>query len=506
MANGARYVLAIDQGTTSSRAVLFDHDGVPAFASQEQLPNYYPSPGWAEQDPMELLATVQNTVAGVMAAANATAGDVASIGVTNQRETTVAWDRRTGKPLHNALVWLDLRTVGVAERLAAHGGLDRFRKVAGLPVSSYFSAVKILWLLENVPEVREALADGQCMFGTVDSWLTYHLTGGVDGGIHVTDVTNASRYMLMDLATLAWDEGICRELEIPISCLPEIRSNSEVLGHASSSWGAVSGVPLACSLGDQHAALLGHGCLTAGDVKGTYGTGCFIVMNTGSEMTPSTTGLLTTVGFRLGKDAPVVYALEGSVAIAGRGTQWLKDVKIISKYSEVDLLAATVPDTGGVTFVPVFSGFLAPRWLPEARAAIVGMSLYTTAAHICRAFLEGVAFQASDVMRAMLVDAGARELSTLRVDGGFTANGESMQLQADLLGRPLLRASNAESTALGAAFAAGLAVGFWRSLSDVRRIVDGAGGDLFEPKMDLAAREAAHERWRRAVAVSGSKL
>lgn len=493
-----KYVVAIDQGTTSSRAILFDMDGVPAFVSQQEFTQIYPQPGWTQHNPLEILQSVESTLGDAMAKAGATAKDVAAVGITNQRETTVAWDLETGEPLHDALVWLDLRTADIAERLKANGGQDRFRATTGLPVSTYFSQAKIIWLMENSPEVAQAVKKGTCAFGTIDSWLIYRLTGGKDGGKHTTDASNAARYNLMDLQKLSWDAKVCEEVGIPISCLPKITSNAGDLGTVKS--GVLAGVPIAGALGDQHAALLGQSCLEVGDVKSTYGTGCFMLMNTGQQAVPSKNGLLTTVGWQLGPEAPVTYALEGAVATAGRGIQWLRDsLKIIDSAPDIGPLAASVDDTGGVTFVPAFSGLLAPHWRPDARAALVGMSLYTDKAHICRAMLEGICFQACDVMGAMEMDADAT-VATLKVDGGMTASDVAMQIQADLLGKPLMRAQMQEATALGAAFAAGLATDFWKSPSDISHILEKAGGaSRFEPAISSAAREIAHKRWYDAV-------
>mmetsp|Transcript_84269 Transcript_84269/g.132715 ORF Transcript_84269/g.132715 Transcript_84269/m.132715 type:complete len:549 (-) Transcript_84269:46-1692(-) len=492
-----KYVVAIDQGTTSSRAILFDSDGRPAFTSQKEFTQIYPKPGWAQHNPMEILETVETTIAEAMQKAGATGADIAAVGITNQRETTVAWDRETGKPLHDALVWLDLRTSEIADRLKDKGGQDRFRAVTGLPVSTYFSAVKMRWLIENCPEVAKSVERGTCCFGTIDSWLMYCLTGAADGGVFVTDVSNAARYMLMDIEKLSWDEGICKELSIPVSCLPQIRSNSEEFGKIKS--GPLAGVPITGSIGDQHSALLGQACLEVGDVKSTYGTGCFILMNTGDKPFPSKNGLLTTLGWKLGPDAKTTYALEGAVATAGRGIQWLRDsLKLIEHASEIGPLAASVPDTGGVTFVPAFSGLLAPHWRPDARAALVGMSLHSDKAHICRAMLEGICFQACDVIGAMEMDAAAN-LATLKVDGGLTVSEEAMQIQADLLGKPLLRAKMPEATALGAAFSAGLAVDMWQKPADIQTLLERAGGATrFESKITAAQREADQLRWRDA--------
>jgi len=493
-----KYVLAIDQGTTSSRAVIFSTEGDLKAVSQNEFEQIYPHPGWAEHDPMEILASVEEAISEAMSSAGISASEVAAIGIANQRETTVAWDSKTGKPLHNALVWLDVRTEHIVERLKAKSGQDHYRHNTGLPISTYFSAVKMMWLMENCKEVSEAVEEGRCMFGTIDCWLIYNLTGGSSGGAFVTDVTNASRYMLMDLNTLTWDAAICKDLGIPISCLPEIRSNCEEFGIVKS--GPLAGVPITGSIGDQHSALLGQACISVGDVKSTYGTGCFIVMNTGKELVPSFTGLLTTTGYKLGKDSPIVYALEGSVATAGRGVQWLRDsLQVISKSSDVGPLAAQVENTGGVTLVPAFSGLLAPYWRPDARGALVGISLHTTKAHIARAMLEGVAFQACDVFTAMEKDA-TTTLNTLKVDGGMSVSNEAMQIQSDLLGKPLLRAKMPEATALGAAFAAGLAVGIWNDPADIHAILERSGGaTAFQPSLGKDACEAAHKRWKDAV-------
>jgi len=499
-----KYVLAIDEGTTSTRAILFDKNGVPKHSSQQEFTQIYPQPGWTEHDPAEIYSKVEATVADVMRAAGASASDVAAIGITNQRETTVAWDLQTGRPLHNALVWLDLRTAEIAARLEAEGGKDRFRAKTGLPVSTYFSAVKMVWLMENVPAVADAAAEGRCLFGTIDSWILYNMTGGVDsGGVHnhLTDVTNASRTMLMDLKTLNWDKGICEELGIPVHCLPQIRSNSEELGRVKS--GPLAGVPITATIGDQHAALLGQGCTEVGEVKNTYGTGCFMVVNTGAQPMPSSHGLLTTMSWKLGPDSPPVYALEGAVAVAGRGVQWLRDqLKIIDAAPEVGDLAASVPDSGGVTFVPGFSGLLAPWWRSDARGALVGMTLQTSRGHIARAMLEGVAFQTVDVMRAMEQDIG-HPIKAVKTDGGLTQCDLMMQIQADVMGSPVLRAKMPEATALGAAFAAGLHVGFYSGAEEIHEILKWHGGyTQFKPVTAAAEREAAVRRWHDAISRS----
>eukprot|EP00929_Paragymnodinium_shiwhaense_P047383 TRINITY_DN24034_c0_g1_i1.p1 TRINITY_DN24034_c0_g1~~TRINITY_DN24034_c0_g1_i1.p1 ORF type:complete len:527 (+),score=117.07 TRINITY_DN24034_c0_g1_i1:88-1668(+) len=493
-----KYIVAVDQGTSSTRAILFDTNGDACHTSQQEFTQHYPQHGWCEHDPMEIMASVEATITKAMKEAKATAADIVAVGITNQRETTVAWDKKTGKPLHNAIVWLDNRTADISKRLIEQAGLDRFRATTGLPVSTYFSAVKIVWLIENVPAVKEAVTHGNCCFGTIDSWLIYNLTGGVDGGLHATDVTNASRYMLMDLATLAWHEGICEELGIPISTLPEIRSSAEEYGKISS--GVLAGVPIAAALGDQQSALLGQGCLGVGDIKSTYGTGLFILMNTGERQVDSKHGLLTTVGFKLGRNAKTTYALEGAVAIAGRGIQWLRDsLDMIKAAPEIGPLAESVHDTGGVTFVPAFQGLLAPYWDMDARASITGMSLATTKAHIARALLKGVAMQACDVKAAMEADAGCA-LKTVKVDGGMTQCDPAMQIQVDLLGKPILRAKMPEATALGSAFAAGLAMGVWSQPSDIQGLLEHAGGATkFEPTMAAHLRADAHREWKDCV-------
>jgi len=494
------YVLSIDQGTTSSRALLFDKEGQPVAREQLDLQQHYPQPGWAEHDPTEILDAVVKCCLGAMSKGKASTADIAAIGITNQRETTVAWDRETGEPFHKAIVWLDLRTSETVAKLCkGAGGKDRFRKQTGLPVSTYFSAVKIKWLLDNVPEVGKAAEDGRCMFGTVESWLIYNLTGGKDGGIHITDISNASRYMLMNLKTLEWDEAICKTLGIPVKCLPKIVSNSEVYGKVKG-FGILDGISIAGALGDQHAALLGQGCLEIGSSKNTYGTGCFMLLNTGLEAVPSHNGLLTTIGYKLGSEAKTHFALEGSVACAGRTVQWLKDnLGLIKDFSEVESLASSVEDTGGVTLVPAFSGLFAPYWREDARAVVVGMTLYTRKEHICRAALESVAFGTVDVMQAMKADTGLR-LGSMHVDGGMTGNSFLMQLSADLLGVDVLRAKMPEATVLGAALAAGLAVGFYEKVEDIKEMLRKAGGhESFPSRLRAGERAKHHARWKDAI-------
>eukprot|EP00439_Symbiodinium_sp_Y106_P046024 s1761_g5.t2 len=638
------YVLAIDQGTTSTRAILFDKDGQPKAMEQQEFPQYYPQPGWTEHDPLEILRSAVECSEGAMKKVGASKDDIAGIGITNQRETTVAWDKGTGEPLCRAIVWLDLRTSDTAAELEAKGGKDRFRKKTGLPVSTYFSAVKMKWMLDNVPEVRKAADEGRCCFGTIESWIIYKLTGGPNGGVHVTDVSNASRYMLMNINTCAWDEAVCSELGIPVTALPTIRSNSEVYGKVSSV-PSLEGLAISGALGDQHAALLGHGCLDVGTSKNTYGTvlkvqeyfhkklgsrrdfatamielmsfahqmanqmvaardewwqgfnqkelrqkmhdtvegfgfsstkvevqwveartkaslregtpsfvlfvkkfgqslcsaqidinarsaasrliadsgdlshsvpnsceilelqcsalhevGCFMLLNTGGDAVPSKHGLLTTIGYQLGPEEKVTYALEGSVACVGRVVQWLRDnLGIISSSKDVETLAGKVEDTGGLTLVPAFSGLFAPHWRDDARAVAVGMTLFTSKEHMCRAALESTAFQAVDIMEAMKQDTGLRILD-MRVDGGMTVNSLLMQMQADILGMSVLRSKLAEATALGAALAAGLSVGFYQKKEVVKDIIEKAGGyEVFPASTTPAARRKMMQRWKDAV-------
>jgi len=494
-----KYVLALDQGTTSSRAMLFDQRGRIAGIGQMEFAQHYPDIGWAEHDPNEILSTVLKCSEDALARAEATKENISAIGITNQRETTVAWDKETGEPLCNAIVWLDLRTAATAERLSRDGGQDRFRERTGLPVSTYFSAVKMKWLLDNVPAVAAAASKGRCRFGTIESWLIYKLTGGVNGGVHVTDVSNASRYLLMNIHDLAWDEGVCKEVGVPIGALPAIHSNSEIYGTVKGH-GILDGLPISGALGDQHAALLGQGCLEPGQSKITYGTGCFTLLNVGQAPVPSSHGLLTTVGWRLGPQAATTYALEGSVACAGRSVQWLRDnLGFIKAAFDIEALARSVEDTGGVTFVPAFSGLFAPHWRSDARAIAVGMTLYTNKAHMCRAVLEAVCFQNMDVLMAMQKDFG-KNLTGLRVDGGMTANKLLMEMQADLIDQEVHIAQMPEATALGAAFAAGLTTGFWERVEDIHKVLDSNGGHwVFSPKMDVVRRQEAHARWADAI-------
>ena len=489
------HVLAIDQGTTSTRAIVFDHSGAIVASGQREHEQIFPRPGWVEHDPVEIWDNVREVVGLALTRANLTFHDIAAVGITNQRETAVVWDRTTGQPIHHAIVWQDTRTTGICEELGAlGGGADRYRATVGLPLATYFSGPKIRWILDNVPGAREKADAGLLAFGNTDAWVLWNMTGGVDGGVHATDVTNASRTMLMDLATLAWDAEIAGEMGIPMSMLPEIRSSSEVYGHGREG-GMVPGVPISGILGDQHAATFGQACFEPGTAKNTYGTGNFMLLNTGTERVLSTHGLLTTVCYKIG-DKPAVYALEGSIAVTGSLVQWLRDnLGLISSTSEIEDLAATVADNGGAYFVPAFSGLFAPYWRADARGALVGLTRYVTKGHIARAALEATAFQTREVLDAMNADSGV-DLTELKVDGGMVANDLLMQFQADILGVPVVRPQVAETTALGAAYAAGIAVGFWSGEQDV--IDNWAEGRRWTPDMDdaTATRRTAPGRRR----------
>lgn len=488
-----QYCAAIDQGTTSTRCIVLDPTGRAVGSCQREHRQLYPRPGWVEHDPREIWQCTREVVEGALAAARCTPRDIAAVGVANQRETTVVWDKRTGEPFHNAIVWQDTRTDQICAALAREGGQDRYRARTGLPLATYFAGPKLKWLLDNVPGLRGAGERGEALFGTIDSYLTWWLTGGPRGGAHVTDVSNASRTLLMDLRSLAWDEDILRDLGIPRSMLPQTRSSSEVYGEAV---GVLEGVPVAGLLGDQQAALVGQTCFTPGQAKNTYGTGCFLLLNTGAEPASSSSGLLTTLAYRLGQ-APPVYALEGSIAIAGALVQWLRDnLGLIARSSEVEDLALSVPDNGGVYFVPAFSGLFAPYWRGDARGTVVGLTRFANKGHLARAALEAAAFQTRDVIEAMQVDSGVR-LSSLRVDGGMVANGTLMQFQADILNVPVVRPTVAETTALGAAYAAGLATGFWRSLDELRE--NWAVDAVWQPRMDENERARLYRLWQRAV-------
>jgi glycerol kinase len=460
-----KYIVAIDQGTTSTRAIVFDHSGSIVASGQHEHAQLLPRAGWVEHDPMEIWRNTRDVIGQALSKADITRHDVAAVGITNQRETTVIWDRATGKPVYNAIVWQDTRTQSIVDRLASDGGVDRFREASGLPLSTYFAATKIIWILENVDGVRERAERGELAFGTTDSWIVWNLSGGEEGGEHVTDVTNASRTMLMDLATLDWSDDLLAAFGIPRSLLPRIASSSEVYATVESS-SVLREVPIAGILGDQQAATFGQAAFDAGDAKNTYGTGNFLIVNTGEEIVRSANGLLTTVAYRLG-DAPARYALEGSIAVTGSLVQWLRDnLGIIRDAAEIEKLAASVDDNGGAYIVPAFSGLFAPYWRPDARGAIVGLTRFVTKAHLARAALEATAFQTREVLDAAAADTGT-SLEELRVDGGMIANELLMQFQADILGVPVVRPVVAETTALGAAYAAGLAVGFWADTTEL---------------------------------------
>jgi glycerol kinase len=489
----ARYVAAIDQGTTSTRCMIFDRGGQVVAIDQREHEQIYPRPGWVEHDPREIWLRVEEVVEGALRKAEVAATDLAAVGITNQRETAVVWDRTTGEPVFNAIVWQDTRTDEICQELAQDGGADRFRDTVGLPLATYFSGPKVRWILENVEGAARRAEAGDLAFGNIDSWIIWNLTGGVDGGLHVTDVTNASRTMLMDLATLDWDERILAAMGIPRSMLPEIRSSSEVFGEAV---GSLGGIPVAGDLGDQQAATFGQVCFDVGDAKNTYGTGNFMLLNTGTEAVQSNNGLLTTVGYRIGDRDPV-YALEGSIAITGALVQWLRDnLELIDDAAEVETLAATVEDNGGVYIVPAFSGLFAPYWKSNARGVIAGLTRYATKAHIARAALEATAWQTREVLDAMNRDSGV-ELNQLKVDGGMVGNELLMQFQADVLGVPVIRPSVRETTALGAAYAAGLATGFWAEIDDLRE--NWEQDKEWRPAMDPDVREAEYAQWKKAV-------
>ncbi len=488
-----KYVMTIDQGTTSTRAMLFDHDGKVMGIKQKEHEQHYPKPGWVEHDPLEIWSSTQYVVQGVLNEQDLTKEDLAAIGITNQRETTLVWDRETGKPYYPAIVWQDTRTDTICNQLAKAGGQDRFREITGLPLATYFSGPKITWMLENVAGLRKAAESGRAIFGTIDTWLLWNLTGGKQQGLHLTDVTNASRTLLMNLETLDWDENMLSIFNIPRTMLPEIVSSSVEYGEAT---GVVAGVPVAGILGDQQAALFGQACYDPGEAKNTYGTGCFMLMNTGHELVPSESGLLTTVGYKIG-DQDVVYALEGSIAITGALVQWLRDnLRMIDTAAEIEALAATVEDTGGIYFVPAFSGLFAPYWRSDARGVIVGLTRYINRGHIARSVLESTAYQTREVLDAMEKDSGVK-LRALKVDGGMVVNELLMQFQADILNVPVIRPQVSETTSLGAAYAAGLAVGFWKDIDSLRK--NWQEDRRWEPEMSASVRQECYQGWKKAV-------
>ncbi|SEN03772.1 glycerol kinase GlpK [Cryobacterium luteum] len=489
------YILAIDQGTTSSRAIIFDKAGSIVSTGQLEHEQIFPQAGWVEHNPKEIWDNTREVIGQALSKANLTRHDIQAIGITNQRETAVVWDRTTGVPVYNAIVWQDTRTQPIVDRLAADGGVERFKKKVGLPLATYFSGTKIVWILENVEGARAKADAGDLLFGTTDSWVLWNLTGGVDGGVHATDVTNASRTLFMDLESLQWDDEILAIFDVPKSMLPSIRSSSEVYGTAHTS-SLLREVPVAGILGDQQAATFGQAAFDQGEAKNTYGTGNFLIFNTGTEIVHSKNGLLTTLGYKLGDAAPH-YALEGSIAVTGALVQWMRDnLGMISSAAEIESLAKTVDDNGGAYFVPAFSGLFAPYWRSDARGALVGLTRFVNKGHIARAALEATAFQTREVIDAVNVDSGV-PLTEIKVDGGMIANNLLMQFQADILGVPVVRPVVAETTALGAAYAAGLAVGFWSGLDELR--TNWQEDSRWTPKMDEAERNRQLRNWKKAV-------
>ncbi|MFQ5854018.1 MAG: glycerol kinase GlpK [Anaerolineae bacterium] len=495
---GKKYVAAVDQGTTSTRFMILDHGGNVVGMDQMEHEQIYPQAGWVEHDPVEIWARTQDVIRGGLWKAGMSADEIAAIGVTNQRETTVVWDRNIGEPYYNAIVWQDTRTDRLCDELAKDGGQDRFRRKVGLPLATYFSGPKIKWILDNVAGVRAAAERGDAIFGNIDTWVIWWLTGGPDGGAHVTDVTNASRTMLMNLETLDWDGEILEIMGIPRQMLPEIRPSGDpnLYGTTPASSPLGTAIPVCGDLGDQQAALVGQTCYSPGEAKNTYGTGCFMLLNTGTEAVPSESGLLTTLAYKMG-DAPAVYALEGSIAITGALVQWLRDnLEMIAASKDIEALAKTVDDNGGIYFVPAFSGLFAPYWRSDARGVIVGLTRYINKGHIARAALEATAFQTREVLDAMEKDSGV-PLEALKVDGGMVYNELLMQFQADILGVPVIRPQVAETTSLGAAYAAGYAVGFWDDIEALRE--NWQVDKTWEPRMEEEQREALYHGWKRAV-------
>jgi glycerol kinase len=487
----AEYAAAIDQGTTSTRFMVFDHGGQVVSVDQKEHEQIYPKPGWVEHDAMEIWERTQEMVKAGLGKIQLS--DLAAVGVTNQRETTVVWDRSTGQPVHNAIVWQDTRTDQICNDLSADGGQDRFRAKTGLPIATYFSGPKIKWILDNVDGARAKAESGDVVFGNIDTWVIWQLTGGPDGGVHVTDVTNASRTMMMNLETLDWDDEILGILGVPRAMLPQIRASSEVYGEAK---GDLAGIPVAGDLGDQQAALFGQTCFAVGEAKNTYGTGNFLLLNTGNEAVQSKSGLLTTLAYKIG-DQPAVYCLEGAIAITGALVQWLRDnLGLIKESPEVEDLAKTVDDNGGVYFVPAFSGLFAPYWRSEARGVIAGLTRYVNKGHLARAALEATAWQSKEVVDAMNADSGV-DLTSLKVDGGMVYNELLMQFQADVLDVPVIRPTVAETTSLGAAYAAGLATGFWSEVEDLR--ANWGKDKEWQPQMDAAERDKEYGLWKKAV-------
>jgi glycerol kinase len=490
------YVAAIDQGTTSTRCMVFDHSGHVVSVDQTEHEQIFPKAGWVEHSGEEIWSNTRQVAAGALAKADLKASEIVAVGITNQRETALVWDKNTGKPVYNAIVWQDTRTDKICAELGAlGGGQERYRAKTGLPLATYFSGPKIRWILDNVDGARAKAEAGDLLFGNMDTWTLWNMTGGPDGGVHATDPTNASRTLLMDLETLTWDADIAAEMGIPLSMLPEIRSSSEEYGKVRER-GALAGVPIAGILGDQQAATFGQACLSPGEAKNTYGTGNFVLLNTGTERVLSENGLLTTVCYKIGGN-DTIYALEGSIAVTGSLVQWLRDnLGMISTAAEIEEHARTVDDNGGAYFVPAFSGLFAPYWRSDARGAIVGLTRYVNKGHLARAVLEATAFQSREVIDAMNADSGV-PLTSLKVDGGMTGNELLMQFQADILNVPVIRPVVAETTALGAAYAAGLATGFWTGEQDIRD--NWAKDKQWDPSMDEATREREYRSWKKAV-------
>jgi len=494
----ATYVGALDQGTTSNRFIIFDHNGRIIGVDQKEHEQIFPRPGWVEHNPLEIWQNAQDVIRGALAKAGISGSELAAIGITNQRETTVIWDKNTGNPFTNAIVWQCTRTDKICKELTQDQGQNRFRDKTGLPIATYFSGPKIKWILDNVPQARAAADKGDALFGTMETWIIWWLTGGPNKGSHVTDVTNASRTMLMDLNSLQWDEQILQTMGIPRQILPRIVPSSD-----TRTWGTTlkdgplnAEIPVCGALGDQQAALVGQTCFNVGEAKNTYGTGCFLLLNTGTTPTPSRHGLLTTLGYQV-NDQPPVYCLEGSIAITGALVQWLRDnLGLISSAPEIESLAKTVEDNGGAYFVPAFSGLFAPYWRSDARGVIVGLTRYVNKGHIARAVLEATAYQTRDIVEAMNKDSGV-ELSMLKVDGGMVANELLMQFQSDILAVPVIRPEVSETTALGAAYAAGLAVGFWSDLKELRQ--NWAEDKTWHPAMSSNVREKYYLEWKKAV-------
>ena len=490
----ADYAAALDQGTTSTRCMIFDHGGQVVAVEQLEHEQIYPKPGWVEHDANEIWERSRQVMDAALGRVGGGAESIAALGVTNQRETTVVWDRNSGEPVYNAIVWQDTRTDKICAELEKEGGQDRFRQQTGLPIATYFSGPKVRWILENVDGAREKAEAGELCFGNIDTWVIWNLTGGTDGGLHITDPSNASRTMLMNLETLDWDDGLLDAIGVPRSMVPEVRPSSAVYGEIKD--GPFAGVQVAGDLGDQQAATFGQTCFAVGEAKNTYGTGNFLLLNTGNEAVHSKNGLITTVGYKIGDDAPV-YCLEGSIAITGALVQWLRDnLKVIRTSNEIEDLAKTVEDNGGCYVVPAFSGLFAPYWKANARGVIAGLTRYVNGGHLARATLEATAFQSREVADAMNADSGV-ELESLKVDGGMVVNETLMQFQADILGVPVIRPQVAETTSLGAAYAAGLATGFWSEVEDLRE--NWAEDKRWEPQMDSSDRERAYHFWKKAV-------